>query len=108
MKKIGILPCRKVGLTCTGAGCFKVYNEKLKFFERYKDEDVQLSVFFDCSGCEADKKTDAGFLKKMRRLKENDIEIVHLSQCIGDECPHRNEIIDALKNNEIEIVEGTH
>lgn len=107
-KKIGILTCRKVGLTCTGAGCCKVLNERLKSFEQYADQEIELAAFFDCSGCEADKKSDPGFLKKMGRILQNNIEVVHLATCIMSDCPQLTEIKAALNENGIAFREGTH
>lgn len=108
MKKLGIMVCKKHGLGCMGTGCFRVFNEKQKYFERYKDEDIQMAAFTDCSGCDADLSSDELFLKKINSLKEKNITTVHIAACIGEKCTRRNDIISAFRSNGIEVVEGTH
>ncbi len=107
-EKIGVLTCRKVGLTCTGAGCLKAFHDKEKGFERYKDRDAWMAAFFDCSGCGAEKMTDPGFTKKLQRIKEIGIESLHLAQCITKNCPQLDAIKETLDVNGIHFVEGTH
>ncbi len=60
IQKIAILHCRKSGNVCTGAACFRSFYDRKKAFEQYQGQNVELSAYFDCNGCEADKLTDPG------------------------------------------------
>ncbi len=64
IKKIAILHCKKSGRVCTGAACFRAFYDRKKSFEQYEGQPVELSAYFDCNGCEADKLNDPGFTEK--------------------------------------------
>lgn len=106
--KIAILHCRKSSNVCTGAACFRAYNNSLKSFEQYKDEKPELAAFFDCGGCGIDRNTDAGMIEKMDRLKSEGVEKIHVGICINEKCNQYNDIIEMLDRYKIDYEFGTH
>ena len=48
--KIAIMHCRDSSSVCTGAACFKAYNNCLKSFQQYEGNKPELAAFFDCGG----------------------------------------------------------
>ncbi|MCT4565247.1 MAG: CGGC domain-containing protein [Maledivibacter sp.] len=106
--KIAILHCRKSSNVCTGAACFKAYNDCSKNFEQYKYNKPQLAAFFDCGGCSINQNTDDGMIEKMNRLKFEGIEKIHIGICINEKCPRYNDIIQMLDEYEIPYEFGTH
>ncbi len=116
MKKIAILTCLNACKVCTGASCLHAWNEKIKSFERYRNEDVQLAAFMHCNGCGTDPETDAGMAEKIERLEKISVSVVHTGVCTvmgrpQEErrvCPSIVKITEMLKSRGIEIVSGTH
>lgn len=106
--KIAILHCRKSSNVCTGAACFKAYNNCLKHFEQYKENKPELAAFFDCGGCGINRNTDEGIIEKMDRLKSESIEKIHIGICINEKCPQYNDIMQMLDKYEIPYEFGTH
>lgn len=106
--KIAILYCKKSSKVCTGASCFKAYNNSLKSFEQYKLNKPELSAFFDCGGCNIDRKIDSGMIEKMERLKSENVDKIHLGICINNKCPNYENIIEMLENYQIQYEKGTH
>lgn len=107
-KKIAVMHCRKIGRDCTGSGCFSAFYENRGTFAPYKDEDVRICAFFDCSGCDADKQSDPDFLKKMNRLKDLDIQCLHLATCCTKHCQQLPQIRQQLTDMGIPFAEGSH
>lgn len=70
--KIAILTNASTMDKCTGRGCFKAFNGRKDAFEGY-DAAVEL-VAFTHAGGDLDKK--------IRKLKDNGVEVVHLSTCL--------------------------
>ena len=81
IKKIAILHCKKSGRVCTGAACFRAFYDRKKSFEQYEGQPVELSAYFDCNGCEADKLNDPGFTEKLERMKEEHVDRIHIGKC---------------------------
>lgn len=106
--KIAILHCRKSSNVCTGAACFKAYNNSLKSFEKYKGKKTELVAFLDCGGCGIDRATEPGIIEKMDRLKSEGVEKIHIGICINEKCPQYNEIIEMLDRYSIDYEFGTH
>ncbi len=106
--KIAIMHCRQASDVCTGASCFKAFNNCLKHFEQYKENKPELAAFFDCGGCEIDRKTDPGMIEKMDRLKSEGVDKIHIGVCIREKCPSFNNIIEMLDRYEIPYEFGTH
>lgn len=111
MKKIALLTCLKANEVCTGAACFKAFNERSRHFESYQGEDVQLVAFAKCNGCGSSLES-SGLQEKLQRLISIGTEVVHLGVCTkdreGNECGHITEIARILENSGIEVVRGTH
>lgn len=113
MKKLAILRCLNTSLSCTGSGCLKAFHNKEKAFACY-EEDVVLTAFLNCNGCESDPAQDEGMLKKLDRLQSMGVEIVHTSGCtIKDRehqtyCPNIEKIAEMLRERGIRTVHGTH
>ena len=105
---IAIMHCHKSFRVCTGASCFIAFNEKIKSFDIYKDKDVKLIGYFDCSGCETDLSNYKNFLEKIDRLKKENVERIHVGKCINEKCEKENEIINMLKANGFDVIRGTH
>ncbi|MEF9984383.1 MAG: CGGC domain-containing protein [Oscillospiraceae bacterium] len=106
--KISILHCKNASNVCTGASCFKAYNNCLKSFEQYKDNKPELAAFFDCGGCDINRKTNAGMIEKMERLKSEGIEKVHIGVCINEKCRYLDDILQMLNDFDIPYEFGTH
>lgn len=112
MKKIAILTCLEaVGSVCTGAGCFKAFNERLGSFSIY-DEEVELQAFFQCNGCKSDVNRDKGMQEKLERIISIKPDVVHIGICTksktGNLCENIKIIVEQLEKNNIVCIEGTH
>ena len=114
MKKIAILRCLNTSQTCTGSGCLKALRDKTKAFSSYADEEVILSSFFLCNGCDKDPAEDEGMLKKLDRLQKMEIDVVHTAGCTMKDkenqkrCPNVEKIVEMLQERGIQTVHGTH
>lgn len=91
MKKIGILVCKNVSDKCSGAGCFKAFNNKIDAFKDYETE-IELASFTHCSGC--DHESEELLEKKIERMKSVGIETIHISTCIRGRCHKYEEFVD--------------
>ena len=114
MKKLAILRCLNTSMSCTGSGCLKALRDKSKAFVSYADEEVILSSFFLCNGCDKDPSTDEGMLKKLDRLQKMEIDVVHTAGCTMKDketqkrCPNVEKIVEMLQERGIQTVHGTH
>lgn len=116
MKKIGILHCIKANEVCAGVGCLKAFMDKSDFFNRYKEDSVEIAAFFTCNGCkerrDVEPQQDDGIIEKVERLQKEQISIVHVGVCRklkdGSECPRITGIISMLEERGIEVIRGTH
>ena len=118
MKKIAIIRCHDVSMRCGATGCLRALNEKDKAFAPYGDEELRLVSLMTCNGCGQTVENDPGLKKKLDRLIEKQVDVVHLSHCTSKKdkdnpdnrhtCPWIVKIADYLKQNGIQVVEGTH
>lgn len=112
MKKIAMLNCLNANQVCAGAACFKAFNEKIRSFERYKDEDIELAAFMRCNGCDSDPVNDKGIKEKIERLKKEGVKAVHVGVCTknreGIRCKKMETIMQMVIDEGMEIVDGTH
>ncbi len=117
MKKLAVLRCLITSASCAATGCFTAFNERNKQFSRYEGEDVQLAAMWTCNGCgKSMLENQEGINKKIERMSKNEISVVHLSNCCTKTredgtkylCPKIVKIAEKLKENGIEIVNGTH
>lgn len=105
---IAIMHCHRAPTVCTGAACFRAFNNRSKSFERYADASVMLCAFFDCGGCEAELGVHAGMTEKMERLKKEGVERIHVGVCVGAKCPKRQALLAYVRGYGFDIIEGTH
>lgn len=112
MKKIAVLNCLNSNRVCAGAACLSAFNRKTASFGRYRGEEVELAAFMRCNGCESVPKEDEGILEKVERLKKEGVEAVHVGVCTknreGIRCKKMEVIMDMIKDQGIELVDGTH
>jgi len=103
--KIGIMICDRLSKVCSATGCFKAFSNKSAAFENYKSRD-EIGSLFQCTGCETE--LTVGLTHQMNQMKRNNIETIHLAQCIVIECDRINEISDFLSNQTFDVIIGTH
>lgn len=106
MKNIAIMVCNKVTYICTGAGCFNAFNKKTKAFERYNNQEILLGGFFHCNGCDEEREVD--LVDKLKVLKKNNVEVIHMALCIDVECSNPERLEKIIVDNGFSIVKGTH
>ena len=108
IQKIAILHCLKSGNVCTGAACFRSFYDRKKAFEQYQGQNVELSAYFDCNGCEADKLTDPGFTEKLERMRQEHVDRIHIALCCVKRCPQLEQLKSAMDRAGLSYVEGSH
>lgn len=108
VEKIAILHCRKSGTVCTGAACFRTFYDRKKSFAQYEGQTVELSAYFDCNGCEADKLADPGFTEKLERMGQEHVDKILIATCAVHKCPQLDKIKQALDRQHLAWEEGTH
>lgn len=105
MKKIGIINCFEVSKRCSGAGCFKAFNNKTGSFDKYKEQESQLVSFVHCNGCSDNSVHEV--LLRAEKMRAAGVEVIHLSSCIRSKCPKYNEFVRELSKN-FEVVGYSH
>ncbi len=113
--KIAILTCLNSNDVCTRAGCLQAFFQRKDFFKNY-GEDVELTALMTCNGCKKERpvepEEDAGMQEKIQRLKDENVEVVHIGVCRNTqdktECPRMTRITHMLEKEGIRIVRGTH
>ena len=113
--KIAILTCLNSNDVCTRAGCLQAFFQRKDFFQNY-GEDVELTALMTCNGCKKERsmepEEDAGMQEKIQRLKDENVEVVHVGVCRNTqdktECPRMTRITHMLEKEGIRIVRGTH
>lgn len=108
--KIAMLNCLKANEVCTGAGCLKAFNGKMRHFADY-EEPLELVAMARCNGCEAG--INAGFQEKLERIVSEGAKVCHLGICTvrqdtGKECPTITQAAQYLESQGLTIVRGTH
>lgn len=105
--KIGIGVCEEINGVCSTMGCFKAYNKKEKHFQVYRDMETELMAFFTCDICSSGGLDNIS--KIASKLKESQVDIVHLGVCaVKCKANRLDEIREVFSLNDIEIIEGTH
>ena len=109
--KIALLNCLKANEVCAGAACLRAFNNRIKHFEQYKDEDLELVAMARCNGCAAG--IDEGFKEKLQRIVEIGTEVCHVGVCtyrkdLEKECPVISEALEFLQEHGVKCVRGTH
>ncbi len=110
MTKLAMLCCLKSNRRCTGAACLSTLNDRTRSFAAYEGQEVTLTAFARCNGCEAG--IDEGFQEKLDRLVEEGTQVVHLGKCTDRKdtgpCPVIAQAAAYLTSKGIRIVHGTH
>ena len=110
--KLAMLNCLKSNRVCTGAACLQALNERKKSFAQYKGQNIELTAFMRCNGCDIDPEGDKGIIEKMDRLQKIGTEVLHVGVCTvkkeGGECPTITKMIEMAQQRGIRVVRGTH
>ena len=108
MTKLAMLCCLKSNRRCTGAACLSTLNDRTRSFAPYEGQEVTLTAFARCNGCEAG--IDEGFQEKLDRLVEEGTQVVHLGEMHRPErhrpLPQIAQAADYLAAKGIRIVHG--
>ena len=112
MPKIGILGCDVTtrDMDCVMIGCFGNLRGRQGEFEQYSEADPpELVGIISCGGCPTAFGTDR-IWQKVKALKEYGIEAVHLTSCLVQVCPHKDDFVKTIQEEypDIKVVEGTH
>ncbi|MGD8256919.1 MAG: CGGC domain-containing protein [Desulfobacterales bacterium] len=112
MPKIGILGCDVTtrDMDCVMIGCFGNLRGRQGEFEQYSETDPpELVGIISCGGCPTAFGTDR-IWQKVKALKEYGIEAVHLTSCLVQVCPHKDDFVKTIQKEypDIKVVEGTH
>ncbi len=114
MKTIVMLTCPKAETVCTGAGCFRAFNQRTYQFARYGDEPLQVVAFMKCGGCGHDLENDKGLQEKMEAILRLAPDAVHLGVCCCHDgrdrilCDEVKALEKAFEARGISVVHGTH
>ena len=104
---IGILYCQKASNVCTGAACFKAYNNGTHYFSEYIEK-PNLCAFFHCGGFNEEWKENDEIVRKMERLQKEGVKRIHIGVCVGTKCGNKDIIASMLREYGFEVVYGTH
>jgi len=112
MPKIGILGCDVTtrDMDCVMIGCFGNLRGRQGEFEQYSEADPpELVGIISCGGCPTAFGTER-IWQKVKALKEYGIEAVHLTSCLVQVCPHKDDFVKTIQKEypDIKVVEGTH
>ena len=113
MKKIAMINCLRAGRICAGAACMDAFNNRKASFAEYGEEELQLTAFMRCNGCDVDPGEDKGTLDKLGRIIRSRPDAVHFGICTkkqksGQECEIITRIAGMLEDRGINTVRGTH
>jgi predicted metal-binding protein len=86
------------------------FDKKEGEFERYQNKDAKLRALLHCGGCPGTSPVLRliGLKTWMAPMKES-IDAVHLGNCLLDNCPYKDEIIQKVKAKAgVDVIEGSH
>lgn len=95
--KIAIIVREETMQNCTGKGCFKAFFGRKDSFEGY-GEDAEIIVFTHEGG---------NFDKKVQRMIDEEIDVVHLSTCMRGKSEAYEELAEKLSEH-FKVVGYTH
>ncbi len=95
--KVAILLNEDTSFKCTGSGCLKAFFSKTDAFDDYP-ENAELVAFFHIGG-----KLE----NKLQRLKEKNVETIHLSSCLRSKYDGYEELAKRL-SEDFNIIGYTH
>lgn len=97
LMKIAILVREETADKCIGKGCLNAFNKRLDAFSKYGEE-AEL-IAFNHIGGDLDHK--------IKRLKENGVDVVHLSTCMRSKSDQYDSLTIRLSNY-FKVVGYTH
>jgi len=107
---IGILTCSAVtqDLACSSFNCLKQLRGGKDKFSPYHGN-ATLAGIINCAGCMAHNAPDK-LLKRVRSLTELKPDAIHLSTCMINLCPFKEQYFKLLSETfpHIHFVKGTH
>ena len=111
MPKVGILGCDATtrDMDCVMIGCFGNLRGRQGSFEQYTENDPpELVGIIHCGGCPTAVGTDR-IWQKVKALMEYGIEALHLTSCLVQVCPFKEEFVKTIQKEypDIQVVEGT-
>jgi predicted metal-binding protein len=112
MPKIGILGCESTtrDMDCVMIACLGNLRGRKGSFEQYtEDNPPELVGIISCGGCPTAFGTDR-IWQKVRALVDYGIEALHLTSCLIQVCPFKEQFLEAIRRDypDLKIVEGTH
>lgn len=112
MAKIGILGCDSTTreMNCVMIGCLGNLRGRQGSFTDYPEEEsLDLVGIIHCGGCPTAVGTDR-IWQKVQALVEYGIDALHLTSCLIQLCPFKDEFIETIQKEypDLKIVEGTH
>ena len=112
MEKVLIFGCTNtMDDICIGCSrCMVAFNRKAGEFQRYRDEDAELTGILGCGGCPG-----MGTIPRLAQFGLWNAKLaeiptkVHIAPCVKDHCPYAETIITKIKaKTGVEVIEGTH
>jgi predicted metal-binding protein len=112
MPKVGILGCDATtrDMDCVMIGCLGNLRGRQGSFAQYSEDDPpELIGIIHCGGCPTAFGADRVW-QKVKALKEYGIEVLHLTSCLVQVCPFKEEFVRTIKKEypDVQLVEGTH
>ncbi len=95
--KVAVILNESTSYKCTGAGCMNAFFSKTAAFEGYPAGSELVGFFHN--GGELDKKID--------KMKEKEVEVIHLSTCLRAQCGDYEELAERL-SADFDVVVYTH
>lgn len=88
------------------------FNNRTGAFQQYQTEELELSAFFHCNGCNSVLEQDNGLLEKLDRILKIHPDAVHLGVCTlkkeTGRCKTIEQFIKVFQDNGIAVIDGTH
>ena len=112
MEKVLIFGCTNtMDDICIGCSrCMVAFNRKAGEFQRYRDEDAELTGILGCGGCPG-----MGTIPRLAQFGLWNAKLaeiptkVHIAPCVVDHCPYSETLIKKIKAKAgVEVVIGTH
>lgn len=112
IEKILIIGCKKaMNDNCIGCSrCLVGFNRRDGEFARYKNNGAELIGLLNCGDC-----SGAIIITRMAQFNlwnkpmDEKPTKIHISPCLIDHCPFRDEIIEKIKAKAgVEVILGTH
>lgn len=109
--KVGIIRCQQTEDICPGSTDFAVAKNNKGVFEQFS-EPVEIIGFNSCGGCPGKRS-----VARAQEMANRGAEAIVLASCItkgnpiGFPCPHKDNIINALKKrlgDQVQILDWTH